>query len=170
LAEKALDAITVKDIAEEAMVNRSTFYAHFRDKDDLFHAVVQDELRAQLAERLDADEAVGPESLRVLAGVIFTHFETHGRACAAPHQPGITSRLLPVQTTVIDVLMEWASPYGACHANEMGRMIATTVSWAIVGAAVDWARLPRASRPTRDQAVNNLVPVLLYGVQGLQEH
>lgn len=30
LQKKGFDAITIKDIAQEATINRATFYAHFR--------------------------------------------------------------------------------------------------------------------------------------------
>ncbi len=33
--EKEFDAITVKDISERAMINRTTFYLHYEDKHDL---------------------------------------------------------------------------------------------------------------------------------------
>ena len=36
IQEKDYGAITVSDIIERANVGRSTFYAHYRDKDDLF--------------------------------------------------------------------------------------------------------------------------------------
>ena len=36
LKEKGYSAITVRDLIERANVGRSTFYAHYRDKDDLF--------------------------------------------------------------------------------------------------------------------------------------
>lgn len=36
IREKDYGAITVSDIIERANVGRSTFYAHYRDKDDLF--------------------------------------------------------------------------------------------------------------------------------------
>ena len=36
IQEKEYSAITVSDIIERANVGRSTFYAHYRDKDDLF--------------------------------------------------------------------------------------------------------------------------------------
>lgn len=36
LREKGYNAITVSDIIERADIGRSTFYSHYRDKDDLF--------------------------------------------------------------------------------------------------------------------------------------
>ncbi|MEU0374355.1 helix-turn-helix domain-containing protein [Streptomyces sp. NPDC006283] len=59
--ERGFTALTVEDITERADVARATFYAHFRDKEDLFARVTGD-LLAQLGERLEpavADSAVG---------------------------------------------------------------------------------------------------------------
>lgn len=33
------DAVTVQNIADEAMINRATFYAHFKDKQDLYEQI-----------------------------------------------------------------------------------------------------------------------------------
>lgn len=38
--EKKIEAITIKDIAERATVNRATFYAHFEDKNALLEYMV----------------------------------------------------------------------------------------------------------------------------------
>ncbi|OJG90967.1 TetR family transcriptional regulator [Enterococcus silesiacus] len=37
--EKGYDGITIQDIADEAMINRATFYAHFKDKQDLYEQI-----------------------------------------------------------------------------------------------------------------------------------
>jgi AcrR family transcriptional regulator len=42
LHERTFDEITVKDVLDRAGVGRSTFYAHFRDKEDLFLSDVED--------------------------------------------------------------------------------------------------------------------------------
>jgi AcrR family transcriptional regulator len=40
--EKAFDDITVQEVLDRAEVGRSTFYRHYRDKDDLFLSDVED--------------------------------------------------------------------------------------------------------------------------------
>ncbi|MHC5226705.1 TetR/AcrR family transcriptional regulator [Enterococcus sp. LJL99] len=37
--EKGYDSVTIQDIADEAMINRATFYAHFKDKQDLYEKI-----------------------------------------------------------------------------------------------------------------------------------
>ena len=46
---RPLHKISVPDITEEAMVNRSTFYAHFVDKYDLFATAIGQRMRHDLA-------------------------------------------------------------------------------------------------------------------------
>src|SRR5215208_5573677 len=47
--EKAYDAIVVKEILARANVGRSTFYAHYRDKDQLLESGISDLLRVDVA-------------------------------------------------------------------------------------------------------------------------
>jgi AcrR family transcriptional regulator len=42
MQEKNFDEITVQEVLDRAGVGRSTFYAHYRDKDDLFLSDVED--------------------------------------------------------------------------------------------------------------------------------
>ncbi len=44
MLEKPLDKITVQEVLDRASVGRSTFYLHYRDKDDLLLCVLEDGL------------------------------------------------------------------------------------------------------------------------------
>lgn len=44
LNKKSYTEVTIKDIADEALVNRSTFYAYFKDKDDLVEQIIEKRL------------------------------------------------------------------------------------------------------------------------------
>ncbi|NGQ96602.1 TetR/AcrR family transcriptional regulator [Brevibacillus sp. SYP-B805] len=57
LRQKEYADITVIDIAEKANINRSTFYAHYMDKDDLLHSMTQEKMEA-----LKRLQSVSPKS------------------------------------------------------------------------------------------------------------
>ncbi|OXM88213.1 TetR/AcrR family transcriptional regulator [Paenibacillus rigui] len=57
LRRKGFDAITIKDIAQEATINRATFYAHFEDKYALLDEVTEQAFHEMIPERVaDAQE------------------------------------------------------------------------------------------------------------------
>lgn len=57
MPERAFDEITVQDVLDRAGVSRSTFYAHYRDKDDLFLSDIEDffEMMARTWKQKSAD-------------------------------------------------------------------------------------------------------------------
>jgi len=57
--EKPFDAITVQEVLARAEVGRSTFYAHFSDKEDLLWSDV-DEFLASMASQLTRDRDTSP--------------------------------------------------------------------------------------------------------------
>jgi AcrR family transcriptional regulator len=62
VAEKGYEAVSIREILERANVGRSTFYAHFQDKDQLLHSILDrlNELFGQHKKQiLDAAKNVG---------------------------------------------------------------------------------------------------------------
>jgi AcrR family transcriptional regulator len=78
IQEKGYDRITVQDILDRADVGRSTFYAHYRDKDDLLLSGFEDIRSALAVEREAAEQAAGgtSEFLQPLL-TVFRHVEGH---------------------------------------------------------------------------------------------
>lgn len=76
--EKGYDRVTVQDILDRADVGRSTFYAHYRDKEDLLRSGFEDVHAALAAEKEAAERQTGEGTpfLEPLVAV-FRHVERY---------------------------------------------------------------------------------------------
>jgi AcrR family transcriptional regulator len=103
IQERGYDRITIQDILERADVGRSTFYAHYRDKDDLLRAGFED-IRTALAAEQDAAEkgaASRAEFLQPMLAV-FRHVGAHRHFWGALSRKGgadLVTRILRESVT-----------------------------------------------------------------------
>jgi AcrR family transcriptional regulator len=79
--EKGFAAVTVRDITERAMVNRSTFYRHYLDKYGLLEQLIE-ELAALVASsdaHMEVEERENPGVRTVPVGLVrlLTHIQEH---------------------------------------------------------------------------------------------
>jgi AcrR family transcriptional regulator len=82
IREKAYDSISVKEILDRANVGRSTFYMHFRDKDELLVSGIHDMLRPIQAQQ-PPPSAKRHERIIWFSLPIFEHIHQHRRSSAA---------------------------------------------------------------------------------------
>jgi AcrR family transcriptional regulator len=137
LTRKEFDMISIQEIADEAGLNRATFYLHYPDKNALLHALTETRFRELIARRgLSFTNCDG--ALRAIAlGVCDYLAETTG--C-----PSQLTRM-PLEGSIIPVV-EGMFLEGAGH-HEMApgvdpALLATTAAWAVYGAARRWLQTP----------------------------
>ncbi|MBL7257177.1 TetR/AcrR family transcriptional regulator [Paractinoplanes lichenicola] len=79
VVERGYDRVTVRDVLDRADIGRSTFYAHYRDKDALFASCFED-LREGLQREmalLEGGRGGGPADPIKPISVIFEHAHRH---------------------------------------------------------------------------------------------
>jgi len=137
LIKKDFEDISIQEIADEATLNRATFYLHYADKNALLQAMTAARFRDLIARRgLSFTNCDG--ALRAIAlGVCDYLAETAG--C-----PGQLAKM-PLEGSIIPVVEGMFQEGAAKHAMVPGtdpKLLATTAAWAIFGAARRWYQTP----------------------------
>lgn len=81
LEKKDISQITIKEICEDADINRATFYAHYSDQYDLLRKIEEellDNIRAYLEELNEKNNTVNPV---LLAERIFEYIKENAKIC-----------------------------------------------------------------------------------------
>jgi AcrR family transcriptional regulator len=146
LTRKEFDNISIQEIADEATLNRATFYLHYPDKNALLQAMTATRFRDLIARRglsfTDCDGA-----LRAIAlGVCDYLAETTG----CPSQLA----KMPLEGSIIPVVEGMFEEGAAHHAMAPGadpKLVAAAAAWAIFGAARRWYQTP-ARIPAEEMA------------------
>jgi AcrR family transcriptional regulator len=137
LDQKEFDDISIQEIADEATLNRATFYLHYPDKNALLQAMTATRFRDLIARR----------------GLSFTNCDGALRAIALgvcdylAETTGCPSQLakMPLEGSIIPVVEGMFQEGAAHHETASGadpELLATTAAWAIFGAARRWYQTP----------------------------
>jgi len=81
ILEKGYEAVTVQDLIDRANVGRSTFYSHFRDKEELFLSGFES-LWSQFELHL-ASQSATDDSPWVISRIMFQHAQSYHRVYKA---------------------------------------------------------------------------------------
>jgi AcrR family transcriptional regulator len=152
LVRKEFEDISVQEIADEATLNRATFYLHYPDKNALLQAMTVARFRDLIARRgLSFTNCDG--ALRAIALGVCDYL------AATAGCPGQLAKL-PLEGSIISVVECMFREGAASHAMTPGvdpALLATTAAWAIFGAARRWYqtpdRIPAEEMATRIEAM-----------------
>jgi AcrR family transcriptional regulator len=150
LETKDFDKISVQDIADAATVNRVTFYDHYPDKFALLECVVAGRFQNLLTERGIRFDGTCSSALKAIVLCVCDYLADRSRRM----EPHLESAIISViRRMILDGLRQ--------HASQTAiplEMIATTVSWAIYGAAQEWVRQP--DRGSSDEVAWTIVALV----------
>jgi AcrR family transcriptional regulator len=159
LMKKEFEDISVQEIADEATLNRATFYLHYPDKNALLQAMTGVRFRDLIDRRaITFTDCNG--ALRAIAlGVCDYLTETTG--C-----PSQLARM-PLEGSIIPVIEGMFKEGLAHHGLAPGvgaALLATTAAWAVFGAARRWFQTPNRI-PAEEMAatIETMVSPVLFG-------
>lgn len=139
LVSKEFENISVQDITEAATLNRATFYDHYPDKFALLECMVARQFHGLLAARGVKFDGTCPSAFRAIVLGVCDYLA--GAACTERQrqmEPHMESAVVAVvRQMILEGMRQHPLERAACP-----EMIAGTVSWAIYGAAKEWARMP----------------------------
>jgi len=137
LKEGKFEDISVQEIADEATLNRNTFYLHYPDKIALLQAMTESRFR-DLIERRGISFTDCNGALRAVALGVCDYLAELTN-CSAK------GALIPLEGSIIPVIEGMFMEGVAHHAIVPGidpSLIATTAAWAVFGAARRWHQSP----------------------------
>ena len=138
LTRKEFENISIQEIADEATLNRATFYLHYPDKNALLQAMTAARFRDLVARRgLSFTNCDG--ALRAIAlGVCDYLAETTGCPSQLAKMP-LEGSIIPV---VEGMFQEGATHHEMAPGGADPKLLATTAAWAMFGAARRWYQTP----------------------------
>ncbi len=165
MATKGFEAMTVKDLTEQAGVNRATFYAHFEDKFALLKYVIE-RLFAEAMTQFSAEIPFSPVQLQHLVLIVCDFFgQFSSRVCTTSDRQFDPMIEKIVQRQVYDLLLDWFSADACmCEASVPLDVIATPISWGIVGAGLAWSK--SAVEASAEIYTEQVAAVLVNGING----
>jgi AcrR family transcriptional regulator len=159
LMKKEFEDISVQEIADEASLNRATFYLHYPDKNALLKVMTESRFR-DLIERRSITFTDCNGALRAIALGVCDYL-AESTSC-----PSQLARI-PLEGSIIPVVEDMFKEGLAHHGLAPGvdaALLATTAAWAVFGAARRWFQTPNRI-PAEDMAdrIETMVSPVLFG-------
>jgi AcrR family transcriptional regulator len=160
LGEKSFEDITVADITKRSTLHRATFYGHFTDKFALLESMIIDDFQVVLDSRM-AGASPCQEGLRRMVMAVCDFFLKLRSGCQEHQKQFQPIAEAKTREMVGGFLLGAMAKHGVTGKDAALR--ATMASWAICGAALEWAQNPEGTTEELADAVIPRVDFVLWG-------
>ncbi|NLY79123.1 MAG: TetR family transcriptional regulator [Lysinibacillus sp.] len=159
-SKKEFKDITVKDITEEAMINRATFYYHFEDIYDLLEKVLTEVLSINLDYERYINSQLDEETISNIFIAITDFQKSLSHRCHRGYEDTIARIIREQLEMIFYKLLLKERP----NDHEDGlKMAAVMLSWGIYGASVEWRRSSENQSP--EDFMKQGIPYILSGLK-----
>jgi AcrR family transcriptional regulator len=159
LKKKEFEDISVQEIADDATLNRATFYLHYPDKNALLQAMTGVRFR-DLIERRGITFTDCNGALHAIALGVCDYLAETTSCPGQLAQIPLEGSIIPV---VEDMFKEGLTHHGLAPGLDAA-LLATTAAWAVFGAARRWFQTPNRI-PAEEMAarIETMVSPVLFG-------
>lgn len=158
-SKKEFKQITVKSITEEAMINRATFYYHFKDIYDLLEKTLYEVLSLDLNYAAFANAQLSKQTLTTIFIAIINFQKSLSTRCQRGYRDTI-ARIIKEQLEVI--FFKLLRKQHPTEKKQVLKITAVMLSWALYGASVEWRR-NNDTMPPKD-FIHSTIPYILSGI------
>ena len=159
LTKKEFEDISIQEIADEATLNRATFYLHYPDKNALLQAMTDARFR-DLMERRAISFTDCHGALRAIALGVCDYLAENASCPSQLARVPLEGSIIPV---IEGMFNDGISRHGLAPGADAA-MLATTAAWAVFGAARRWLQTPDRI-PAEEMAaeIETMVSPVIFG-------
>ncbi|MGA8271351.1 MAG: TetR/AcrR family transcriptional regulator [Candidatus Sulfotelmatobacter sp.] len=162
LSKKEFDDISIQEIADEATLNRATFYLHYPDKSALLQAMTDVRFR-DLIERRGISFTDCNGALRAIALGVCDYLAESTGCPGQLSKMALEGSIIPV----VEGMFREGLAHRAMAPGIDAALLASTAAWAVFGAARRWFqtldRIPAEEMATKIETM--VKPLLLNGFE-----
>ncbi|WP_028777468.1 TetR/AcrR family transcriptional regulator [Shimazuella kribbensis] len=136
--KKEFQNITIKDITDEATVNRATFYSHFTDKYQLLDSVLTENLMTKVSNEITLYDELSEETIIKIFLSITTFQSELSSQCQRSYNAFMSAIETKLKTELEGLFYKLLQKNQPEMLLETLRIGSVMLSWAIYGASVDW--------------------------------
>jgi AcrR family transcriptional regulator len=165
LKQKEFEDISVQEIADDATLNRATFYLHYSDKNALLQAMTESRFRSLIERRaITFTDCHG--ALRAIALGVCDYLAESTGCPSQLARMSLEGSIIPV---VENMFEEGLALHGLAPGVDAA-LLATTAAWAVFGAARRWFQAPnRIPAEAMAARIESIVSPVLFGASQLGE-